>query len=78
MSNLALNMMKSFDHFCVRLWKVFLAQKRTCKELIRLALMKIFITLGGYIFLGQMVSVGNYEGVVFFLGEWYTLFDLLT
>ena len=24
----------------------------------------IFITLGGYIFLGQMVSVGNYRGVV--------------
>ena len=25
---------------------------------------RIFITLGGYIFLGQMVSVGNYRGVV--------------
>ena len=25
---------------------------------------RFFITLGGYIFLGQMVSVGNYRGVV--------------
>lgn len=26
--------------------------------------MEFFITLGGYIFLGQMVSVGNYRGMV--------------
>ena len=29
-----------------------------------LSYIPFFITLGGYIFLGQMVSVGNYRGVV--------------
>ena len=41
-----------------------LLSNSTTEHFDLMTLKKHFITLGGYIFLGQMVSVGNYRGVV--------------